>query len=298
MNNEKLLSIIVVSFKRFDNLEECLSSLVNNLYAPQHTEIIVVDNAGMEECRSICGQYGVRYVNAGGNLGVSGGRNLGIRESKGDYLFFIDDDAEVATKNYDSVIRDTFIENIGVIGLRVLNYFNGLPNKGELPFKQKNKEQIERSRKVSYFVGAGFALNRLLLDEIGYFPEDFFYGAEELDFSYRVLMNNWSIYYLADVTVLHKKSNIRITNKTEFYHILRNRFVIAAKYLPFPYYLINLGTWSLFMLYTSLHAHAFGEWKKGLVQGWKEFPETRDKAKILDKKTIKYLKDHEGRLWF
>ncbi|NLB51767.1 MAG: glycosyltransferase [Syntrophomonadaceae bacterium] len=298
MDEMKLFSVIIVSYLRYKDLKECLGSIVNHLAAPEHSEIIVIDNAGTDECRNICEQFPVKYINAGTNLGVSGGRNLGIKMSKGDLLFFIDDDAEAATLYFDRLIRDRLKPPAGILAFKVLNYQTGKPNPGELPFRGKNYKAINSSRLVSYFVGAAFALDRSLADEIGGFAEDFFYGAEELEFSYRTLLHDWKIYYTPEITVLHKKSMIRTTNKTRYYHTLKNRFVAGARYLPFPYCLVNLSLWSLVMLFQSIGDRAFKEWAAGLIKGLSAFSRERRHARPLDRKTMDYLRAHEGRLWF
>jgi GT2 family glycosyltransferase len=298
MSRNKQFSIIIVSYKRIPELKRCLRSVIINLSNKDDTEIIVVDNASLDECKETCRQFDVAYHVARENLGVCGGRNLGISIAKGEYLLFVDDDSEVITPGYDTLIRQAFNNRIGVLAFRVISSVVGTQIKGELPFRFRHRTQVETSRLVSYFVGAGFAVSRRVLTDVGNFPEEYFYGVEELDLSYRVLMNNWQIYYMSNVIVVHHMSPIRITNKTQYYHKLKNRFILSAKYLPFPYCLTFMVYWILFLMSSSFQNHAIREWKQGLLEGFKLFTRHRKTSRRINKKVIEYLKRHEGRLWF
>lgn len=61
--------------------------------AGTNVEIIVVDDASTDETAAISKSLsGVRYVRLERNQGVAGARNIGILESSGEYLAFLDDD--------------------------------------------------------------------------------------------------------------------------------------------------------------------------------------------------------------
>lgn len=293
-----LLSIIIVSFRRMDDLEKCLNSVETRISEKETVEIIVVDNAGSEQCEALSSKYGARYVKSPNNVGVAGGRNLGIAAARGAYLFFIDDDAEIATPDFDRLIREAFNDNIGILAFRVLNYYSNSPNPGELPFRYRNESQLMNSRFVSYFVGTGFALKRTAIQDTGFFFEDYFYAVEELDYSYRALSRNWRIYYLADVLVMHKKSPIRITGKKQYYYQMRNRCIISAKFFPFPYYLTYIAYWALTLFILSFRDNAVRELGDGILKGIGCFLRYRRTANIVDSKTIDYIKNNEGRIWY
>lgn len=232
------------------------------------------------------------------NLGVCGGRNIGISIAKGAWLLFIDDDAELITSGYDTLIKNAFINRIGILAFKVVSDAEGKKPRGELPFRFRGPAQIDRSRLVSYFVGAGFAVHREVFADSGNFPDEYFYGVEELDLSYRALMNDWKICYRPDVFVSHHRSPIRITDETQYYHKLKNRFILSAKYLPLPYSLTFLIYWTFYLLASSVRYHATRDWKQGLLEGFKLFGRYRGTSPLIDKKVIRYLKKHEGRLWF
>jgi glycosyltransferase involved in cell wall biosynthesis len=58
-----------------------------------NVEIIVVDDASRDETASVCRSLaGIKYVRLERNQGVAGARNVGILESTGEYIAFLDDD--------------------------------------------------------------------------------------------------------------------------------------------------------------------------------------------------------------
>ena len=61
--------------------------------AGQSVEVIVVDDASTDETADVCRELrNIKYVRANRNQGVAGARNLGLLESNGEYIAFLDDD--------------------------------------------------------------------------------------------------------------------------------------------------------------------------------------------------------------
>lgn len=61
--------------------------------AGAEVEVVVVDDASNDETASVCRNLsGIRYVRVERNQQVAGARNIGILNSAGDYIAFLDDD--------------------------------------------------------------------------------------------------------------------------------------------------------------------------------------------------------------
>ncbi len=293
------MSVVIVSYNRLQDLEECIQSIHSHVSGRVPYEVVVVDNASSGDCRVICELNGAVYVPSGTNLGVSGGRNLGVEYSRGKVLLFIDDDALIETDCFDEIIINSLIGNIGILAFRILNAKTRLPHPGELPFSQLGKAQDEKeARLVSYFVGAGFAARKEVFRRIGGFREEFFYGVEELEYAFRILRHGWTIAYQPNIMILHKKSNIRITKKTQYYYLVRNRFMLACDSLPFPYYLVHLAIWSAVLGILAARDFALQHWFQGLRDGISYWIAHRDKRQPVSQEVIRYLRRHKGRLWF
>ncbi|HEX3561090.1 MAG TPA: glycosyltransferase family 2 protein [Pyrinomonadaceae bacterium] len=84
------LSVIIPTYNRAALLPEAIKSVRR---AGTDLEIIVVDNASTDDTPQLCGKLeGVRYLRLGRNTGEAGARNAGIRESRSEYVAFLDDD--------------------------------------------------------------------------------------------------------------------------------------------------------------------------------------------------------------
>lgn len=100
MNQNPLVSVIIPTYKRVDFLERAIKSVLNQTY--RNIEIIVVDDNDPDTkyrietfklMRSYMSSYSnIKYIMLEKNSGGCVARNTGIKESKGKYVNFLDDD--------------------------------------------------------------------------------------------------------------------------------------------------------------------------------------------------------------
>lgn len=125
MKEFKLVSIIVPVYNVENYLSKCVDSIINQTY--RNLEIILVDDGSTDCSSKICDEYAKNdtriLVIHKANGGQSEARNIGISESKGEYIFFVDSDdyieynaietmLEIAeNKNVDMVIADIYSVN-------------------------------------------------------------------------------------------------------------------------------------------------------------------------------------------
>ena len=99
------LSIILVSWNTRDLTLACLRSL--QAFPPgMPFEVIVVDNRSADgtDAAVRTGHPMARLVQAGANLGFGGGANLGASHARGEYLLFLNTDAEVQSGALDALL--------------------------------------------------------------------------------------------------------------------------------------------------------------------------------------------------
>lgn len=84
------ISLIIPTFNRPHLLPRAVKSA---LAAARSVEVIVVDDASSDQTAAVCESLeGIKYVRLDRNQGVAGARNVGLLESTGDYVAFLDDD--------------------------------------------------------------------------------------------------------------------------------------------------------------------------------------------------------------
>jgi hypothetical protein len=84
------VSIIIPTFNRPHLLPRAVESA---RLAGRDLEVIVVDDASRDETAAVCATLaGIKYVRLERNQGVAGARNIGLLESTGEFVAFLDDD--------------------------------------------------------------------------------------------------------------------------------------------------------------------------------------------------------------
>ena len=98
-----MISIIVTAYNAEKTIERCLNSILNNKY--DDYEIIVVNDGSTDKTEEIVQLFAsekIRYYYEE-NKGVSSARNLGLKESKGEYITFVDSDDYVANNYFEGL---------------------------------------------------------------------------------------------------------------------------------------------------------------------------------------------------
>ena len=91
MNSKPLVSVIVPTKNSIKTVEICFQSIKNQTYP--RIEIIVVDNYSEDGTKEIARKYTEKIYDKGPERCTQ--RNFGAKQSKGEYLFFIDSDMEL-----------------------------------------------------------------------------------------------------------------------------------------------------------------------------------------------------------
>lgn len=113
-----MISIIIPVYNVAHYLEQCLESVINQTY--NDWECILIDDGSKDNSGEICDKWGkidsrFRIIHQI-NQGVSAARNRGIKESRGEYIVFIDSDDWVSP-NYLKDMTDTFQSDLIVSGV-------------------------------------------------------------------------------------------------------------------------------------------------------------------------------------
>ncbi|MEW1890531.1 glycosyltransferase family 2 protein [Streptomyces sp. NPDC048567] len=216
---------------------------------------------------------GVRTVELPENLGIPGGRNVGI-EAFGpsgadvDALLFLDDDGLLPLTDTAELCRKAFAEDarLGIISFRIADPETGVTQRRHVP--RLRAADPMRSSRVTTFLGGANAVRTRVLAEVGPLPGDFFYAHEETDLAWRALDAGWLIDYRADMVLHHPTT---APSRHAVYHrmVARNRVWLARRNLPAPLVPVYLGVWMLLTLLRRPSGEALKAWFGGFREGWR-----------------------------
>lgn len=102
-----MLSVIIPVYNVRAYLDECLCSVVNQSF--RNMEIILIDDGSTDGSGDLCDKWvrkdkRIRVIHKN-NGGLSSARNVGLEDSKGEYVTFVDSDDLIDNEMYDSMIR-------------------------------------------------------------------------------------------------------------------------------------------------------------------------------------------------
>ena len=276
------LSIAVVTMNREKQLIEALQSCIASKL-PIDTQFIIIDNASTDGTESVITSFFQKYAyeyyyeKLPNNIGCGNGRNYAYLKAKGDYVYFMDDDAYIDKNCNDFFTRaiKIFDENKKIATLTTQIY--------DLMWK-KNRVSADGPlidsdvRHCQMLCGGSHFLSRSFFGEtVPYFPNK--YGYEELLPSLRAidagyfnafaesllvihnpLINKWDYSIKNNEHLLIKGIAIPRAMKSKYYPIITIPFVYIAFLLRSIKYLNrNQRKLAVKMADEFCHSYEFGE---------------------------------------
>ena len=145
MRDYSVISIIVPVYNVEEYLEECLESIYHQTYT--NIEVILVNDGSTDASRDICERFcqkdsRFKLINQE-NQGLSEARNVGVRASIGEYIFFVDSD-DVVKVNILEILLSFMAEDIDIVGCSYSHQKEELElqNKSNVVFQGDSNEAI------------------------------------------------------------------------------------------------------------------------------------------------------------
>lgn len=194
-----LVSILLPTYNRLPILKKCINSLLNQNFS--NYEILVVDDGSTDGTKETISdlvkkESKIRYIWKE-NEGISKTRNLCVKESRGEYLIFVDSDAIVSSDFIKShmLIHQKYKYPVLSQGKVIITY------DFENPFNVRFNPLTDCSRAI--FDTCNVSVAKEFIIKAGMFDENFYnYGWEDLELGFRlrklglkVIRNNKAICY-------------------------------------------------------------------------------------------------------
>ncbi len=127
------LSVIIPTRNRSVLLARCLQSLTEQTVSCNHFEVLVIDNASIDETTSVCAGFREKLSNLRYCLepspGLHAGRHCGVKLSRGEILLFVDDDIKAFPTWLEGVSEAFEDPDVALVGGRVLPEYESPPPK-------------------------------------------------------------------------------------------------------------------------------------------------------------------------
>jgi GT2 family glycosyltransferase len=240
-----VVSAVIVTMKQREAVVRCIASVLTAMESVDgETEVVVVDNGSADgTVERVRAEFpNVRLLERGRNTGFASGAAEGVRQTSGEWILFLNDDAEIerdavgamlaAARRHErvgSVAAKLLFANsnrINSAGLEVDRLGVGYDRHVGSPASAGETEPVE-----VFGASAGCALmRRSMLVEIGGIDETFFMYLEDLDVAWRARAHNWHSLYVPQAVARHHHSlTSRHGSDFKYFHVGLNRVRALAK---------------------------------------------------------------------
>ncbi len=301
----KDIHIIIVNWNGKSLLTECLVGINRQTY--KKFSITVVDNGSNDGSVDYikCNFPNVNIIGLTKNFGFSTANNIALKNVQTEF---------VALLNNDAVPHPEWLENnvtaleenseAGFVASKMLFYDDpktidrvgdaytkagtaSLRGRGKLSDQYKNPEWI-------FGACAGAAIYRTsMIEDIGFFDEDFFLINEDVDLSFRAQLRGYKCLYVPDAIVYHKVSkSIKPNSPTSVYYGHRNLEWVYLQNMPkslilktiIPHLIYNLSSLLYFTVNGSFKPFVKAKWHaiKGVGKALEKRKHIQQNKKVDD----------------
>jgi len=281
------VSVMVVAYQSGPHLEQCLAALEAQTF--DDLEILLIDNASTDGApqAATAAHPGVRFIEAGSNLGFAAGMNLGARHARGQWLALINPDAFAAPDWLERLMaaarafpkvrcftsRQILADDPGKLdGLGDVMSITGFPWRGG--YRHPDPGAVAPGEVFSACGGA-MMIAADLFAALGGFDERLFCYGEDVDLGYRLRLAGEPTLVIPDAVVLHHGGAASGGPRSDFavFHGTRNRLWVYVKDTPaalfWPTLPLHILTTAVLFARHATRGELAAPWK-GLMAGLKD----------------------------
>jgi GT2 family glycosyltransferase len=250
LRTQPLISIITVNYNGLNLTIELLNSIIKLSY--KNLEIFVVDNASKESPQAYLTEHfpEVKFIRSDLNLGFAGGNNLAARKAQGEFIFYINNDAEITEGCLEKLVA-MFDKRpkLGIVSPLICYFNESKGASGDLiqyagmtqmnPLTARNSTIGEKTRDTgqyaeavptAYAHGAAMMISRKATEKVGLMFDNFFLYYEELDWCERIRKAGFEIYVEPRARIYHKESaTVGAASTLKTHYINRNRIYFMRR---------------------------------------------------------------------
>jgi len=236
-------SVVIPARNAEKTIGKCLESVLNQKYAKEKYEVIVIDNNSVDDTAAVIKQFPVTYL-LQKKPGAAATRNKGIKKAKGKIIAFIDSDRFAQENWLLEASKELKKNNIDLVAGKILPIQN---------ISISRKVTMDMAMNQEFFVEKGYAatcnlfVKRDCFSRIGLFDEKLWLTCEDAEWGLRAKEAGCKLEYSDKIVVYYNSRNFLAQMKKEF---RRGRAVTHLKRMTNkkPYLKKATGTKSSFRL--------------------------------------------------
>jgi len=210
-----LVSVIILNWNGLKELRPCLAAIAKNTLVDDY-EVIVLDNAseepGIED--AVRPYPKVRLIREPINHGFSRGNNLAVRQARGEYLVFLNNDTLPRRDWLQPLVgMQRALPAAGIVGSKLVDaagttlYTGSYLQPAIDAYTDAGRNYPasfgDEPRECEVYVGCGILVKRELFDAVGGFDEHYFQGYEDFDLCLKVRERGLKVMYCPGSVVEH-----------------------------------------------------------------------------------------------
>ncbi len=238
MTSKHVISVVIVNYKSWVHLKECLMSLIVIHSSFFELEVIVIDNDENSESRKkfIDNFKDVSFIGNTGNNGFANACNLGASNVKGDFILFLNPDTIVSEEALRVMLLA--LEGNGDFGIvscvqvnrsgakeKQIRFFPNIKTIFGLfraVYRSRNKKELAEKYNLEkrivfpdWVSGSVVLMSKIWFEKVGGWNEDYWMYYEDVSISKKVSEKGGKVALLRDVQIIHNHGGAsRINVKT------------------------------------------------------------------------------------
>jgi hypothetical protein len=242
-----VVSVVLVNFRGADDTVGAVEELQKLNWPAERLEIVVVENGSGDDSLDKLKTLGnkITLIESKENTGFTGGCNLGVSKSTGEFVAFLNNDA----RPHPDWIReavDTFAggEDIGAVASKVLDwegekvdYLDAAVTWYGMGYKphagETDRGSWDAEKDVLFGTGAAMFIRAEVFEELGGFDDNYFMFYDDVDLGWRLNLLGYRFRFQPKSLAFHKHhaSMNKFGNFREEYLLERNALYTLYKNL-------------------------------------------------------------------
>lgn len=243
------VSAIITTFNRADYLKKAIESVIAQTFTD--FELLILDNSSNDNTEEVVRSFNddrIRYIKHA-PMNISQARNLGVKEAKGQYVAFLDDDDEWLPTKIDQQVNKMAVSDKDTV--LVYGGFVRIDSEGKEFYKctpRLRGKVLKGLLWLDEFTGSASnpLIKRAVIERLGGFDENIVTG-EDWEFYLR-LTEKYEVDFINEPVIkIRHHSGPRLANKLkeyaefEKYIVERYKYIFETDRKLYSFYLQRIG---------------------------------------------------------